>query len=258
MTLIEILVTLIITVMMVLVIHAFYRHWHGGMARERTVDQVQGRLREATESLNRFLLSSGVTGDSLFFDPHRALAEPWINGGHRVFTLKDGGRALIAYGNFTGKVCYLDAPVVDKRQRFFQVTDRSVVAGHSYLYLSAGSAQEVVRVSAVQADGTVGTADDLFAFYPKGSLVFPLERIRAEVEGESLVLSRQDASGKTKWARRFDPTEQEGDSTFFQVLEVLPVSGQMRYRLGFFGKLTRGELRFAERSTDQDLLIRGF
>jgi hypothetical protein len=148
--------------------------------------------------------------------------------------------------------------VVDKGSRRFQVTDPSVVAGHSYLYLSAGSAQEVVRVTGIQANGMVGAGNDFFAFYPKGSLVFPLERIRIEVKGENLVLARQSASGKGSFQRTFDATEGLGDSTSFNITELNPIAGQLKYRLGFYAKLDRGKLRFAERVTEQDLLIRGF
>jgi prepilin-type N-terminal cleavage/methylation domain-containing protein len=261
MTLIEIMVTVVVTTIVSLFIYAFVRNWLGQMERQKTVERLQASVREATKSIDKYLVSSGVGGDSLFYDPHRLLSAPLIDGGHRVFELSRDSLILTAYGNYTGQVANIAEPMTDKAARAFKVDKAAALRGFAYVYVTAGSAQEVAQVARVDADGTVRLTHDTFVPYPKGTLVFPLERIRISVLNRNhLLVSRESAQGKAGFVRDFLPTAKlaVGDTVNFKVTTLDRLGGRIGYSLRFATKTKGRKPLVLERKASQTVLVRGY
>jgi len=258
-TLIELLVGLAVTVLVSLIVYSFYQNWMGQMGRQKRVAALQANLREATQSINRYLVSGGLGGDSLFFDPHRLLSAPLIDGGHAVFESEKGGLTLTVYGNFSGEVTQVSEPMIFVSERGVKVDKPAVLKGYPYAYINAGSTQEVVQVSAVGADGKVSFTHDTWIPYPKGTLVFPLERVVVETEGkDQLQVRRETAAGKPVFVRRFNPSGNTGDSVFFRADKVDAMAGQIQYSLQFYARQGGLHSELLERKAEQTVLLRGF
>lgn len=261
MTLIEIMVTVVITTIVGLFIYAFVRNWLGQMERQKTVERVQTSVREATRSIDKYLVSSGVGGDSLFYDPHRLLSAPLVDGGHRVFEISRDSLILTAYGNYTGMVANLSEPMVDKSARAFKVDKPAALRGHAYVYVTAGSAQEVARVTRIDNDGTVRLSHDTFVPYPKGTLVFALERVKVSVKDRNqLLVSRESAEGKAGFVRDFTPVGRvvAGDTVNFKVTDLNRMGGRIHYALRFATKTKGRSPLVLERKAEQTVLVRGY
>lgn len=261
MTLIEIMVTVVITTIVGLFIYAFVRNWLGQMERQKTVERVQTSVREATRSIDKYLVSSGVGGDSLFYDPHRLLSAPLVDGGHRVFEVSRDSLSLTAYGNYTGMVANISEPMVDKSARAFKVDKPAALRGHPYVYITAGSAQEVAQVTRIDNDGTVRLSHDTFVPYPKGTLVFALERVRISVVNRNqLQVSRESAQGKAGFVRDFTPVGRVvvGDTVNFKVTGMNRMGGRIEYALRFATKTKGRTPMVLERKAEQTVLVRGY
>lgn len=259
MTLLEILVALILSSAVSAVAYSFYRNMMGGMERQKRVAALQDGVRTAVDCINRYLVAGGVSGDSLFFDPHGLLSLPVVNGGHRVLEVSRDSTELRVYGNYSGGATTLSAPVLNKNQRYVQVADASLFKAGGYAYFFAGSAQEVARVTAIRG-GAIHVANDLFAFYPKGTLAYPLERIRiARDPGtQALTVARESAGGGLIFPRTFVPTSRPGDSLEFKVRSLDHEAGQITYALTFAARAPdRSKMRLIRRS-EQTVSVRGF
>lgn len=256
MTLLEILVTLIVTAIVCSLAYGFYRNFMGSLDRQRQVTALQEGIRNAVDCINRYLVAGGVAGDSLFFDPHRKLSSPIVNGGHRVFEMDADSTTLLVYGNWSGTAASLAAPVVDKASRWIKVDKAFLFKPGAYAYIYAGSAQEVARVSLVR-DSVLYLENDFFTYYPKGTLIFPLERIRIFAgPNRTLMVSRERADGGSAFVRDFTPTARPGDSLEFKVRSLDRQAGQLAYSLTFAAK-TRKNVLLARRS-EQTVFVRGF
>lgn len=256
MTLVEILVTLAVTFIVCAVAYAFYRNFMGSLERQKQVTSLQEGIRNAVDCINRYLVAGGVAGDSLFFDPHRKLSAPMVNGGHRVFEVAGDSASLSVYGNYSGSAASLAAPVVDKNARFLKTDKPGLFRAGGYAYIYAGSAQEVARIRDVR-DSTVYVEDDFFTYYPKGTLIIPLERVRIYLDkGRTLLVSRERPDGGAAFVRDFTPSAHAGDSLEFKVRSVDRQAGQVDYSLTFAAR-TRKHMLLARRS-DQTVFVRGF
>lgn len=257
MTLLEILVTLVVASIVCTIAFAFYRNFMGHLERQKQVTSLQEGVRGAVDCINRYLVAGGVAGDSLFFDPHRKLSIPFINGGHRVFDLSKDSASISIYGNYTGSAGTLAHPIVDKGQRWLMTDKASLFKVGGYAYIYAGSAQEVTRVTSV-SDSTVRFEDDFFAYYPKGTLIFPLERVRIYLgTKKNLQVAKEAANGNSAYIRDFVPSNHPGDSLDFKVKSVDRQTGQLAYSLTFAAKTQRSKITLVRRS-DQTVFVRGF
>ena len=262
MTLIEILVALILSSAVSAVAYSFYRNMMGGVERQKRVTALQDGVRTAVDCINRYLVAGGVAGDSLFFDPHRLLSLPFVNGGHRVFEVSADSSELRVYGNYSGGAATVASPVLNKNQRFVQVTDASLFKAGGYAYFFAGSAQEVARITSIRGS-TLYVSNDLFAYYPKGTLIYPLERIRIarDKQSQTLLVVRETASGTPIFPRDFTPSSKPakpGDSLDFKVRSVNHEAGLVAYSLTFAARAPdRSKMRLIRRS-EQTVSVRGF
>lgn len=258
-TLLEILIALVLSTAVSAVAYSFYRNMMGGMERQKRVTALQDGVRTAVDCINRYLVAGGVAGDSLFFDPHGLLPLPIVNGGHRVFEVSKDSTELRVYGNYSGGATTLSGPVVNKSQRYVQVTDASLFKAGGYAYFFAGSAQEVARITSIRGT-TLYVANDLFAFYPKGTLAYPLERIRIsrDQKTQALAVVRESAGGTLIFPRRFVPTSRPGDSLEFKVRFLDHDAGQISYALTFAAKATGKSGKTLVRRSEQTVSVRGF
>lgn len=258
-SLIEVLVALVLSSVVSAFAYSFYRNMMGNMERQKRVTSLQDGIRTAVDCINRYLIAGGVSGDSLFYDPHRLLSLPLVNGGHRVFDMSPDSSELRVYGNYSGGAGTVAAPVVDKNSRQVKVDRASLFSVGGYAYFFAGSAQEVARVASIR-DSTLTVANDFFAYYPKGTLVYPLERIRITKEPKTAVLRvlRETASGGAIFPRDFMPTAKPGDSLEFKVRSMDQENGQISYALTFAATAPdRSKMRLVRRS-EQTVSVRGF
>ncbi len=258
MTLIEILVAIAIGALVCLIAFTFYGHFMAQMERQKQVTSLQDGVRNAVDCINRYLIAGGVAGDSLFFDPHKVLTAPWVNGGHRVFDIKPDSSAIRVYGNFTGSAATLAAPVVNKAVRSLKTDKASLFTVGGFAYISAGSAQEVAVIASI-IDSTISVADDFFAPYPKGTLIFPLERISITLpDKQTLRVSRESANGTLAFVRNFTPSQHAGDSLDFKVKAVDREAGQIAYSLTFTAMTGAPTHTLLVRRSDQTVFVRGF
>ncbi len=258
MTLIEILVALIVGTLVSLLAFTFYRNFMARMDRQKQVTSLQDGVRNAVDCINRYLIAGGVSGDSLFFDPHRLLSAPIVNGGHRVFDLKPDSLAIRVYGNYSGSAALLAAPVLNTHQRQVKVDNASLFKTGGFAYINAGSAQEVAAVSGIQ-DSILFLKDDLFATYPKMTLIFPLERITISLpDNKTLRVAREAADGSAVFVRSFVPTHLPGDSLEFRVRSVDREAGQIAYALTFVALTGPPTHALLARKSEQTVFVRGF
>jgi type II secretory pathway pseudopilin PulG len=259
MTLIEVMVACSISCVVALMVYAFYRNWMEQMNRQKLVEHLQSQIREARQSIDKYLVSSGVAGDSLFFDPHRLLTGPVQNGGVQVFQVSSDSQSLMAYGNYSGEVVHITEPVINKSDRAVKVDNPSALESVDYVYITAGSAQEVAKVSGVSANGTIRFSHDLWVPYPKGSLIFPLERVSIRVvQKNQLHVSRENAQGKAFFKRTFEPSGMAGDSVAFRIRGMNRLAGQLEYQLAFAAKTRGRSPALLVREAEQTLLVRGY
>ena len=257
MTLLEILVAMVVTTIVCTIAFAFYRNFMGSLERQKQVTSLQEGIRNAVDCINRYLVAGGVAGDSLFFDPHKILAIPLVNGGHRVFEITPDSTSLSVYGNYSGSAGSLTLPVVDKASRSLTTDKANLFKVGSYAYIYAGSAQEVTRIRSISG-GVLTFDNDFFAYYPKGTLIFPLERVRIfRGLGQTLQVSRERPDGGSAFVRDFVPSAHPGDSLEFKVKAVDRQAGQVAYSLTFATKTQRSQITLARRS-DQTVFVRGF
>jgi type II secretory pathway pseudopilin PulG len=259
MTLIEILVALSITCVVTLMVYAFYRNWMEQMNRQKLVEHLQTEIREARQSIDKYLVSSGVAGDSLFFDPHRLLTAPLLNGGHQVFGVSADSQTFTAFGNYSGEVVHISEPVINQTDRQIKVDNASVLKNVDYVYITAGSAQEVAKIASISAGGTIRFSHDLWVPYPKGTLVLPLERISIKVfNKKQLSVTRENAQGKAIVTRAFLPSGMPGDSVAFRIRGINRLAGQLEYQLAFAAKTRGRSPTLLVREAEQSLLVRGY
>ncbi|MDQ3001309.1 MAG: type II secretion system GspH family protein [Fibrobacterota bacterium] len=258
MTLLEILVAMVISVIVSTIAFHFYKNFMGHLERQKQVTSLQEGIRNAVDCINRYLVAGGVSGDSLFFDPHRKLtAALWVNGGHRVFDVSADSQSISVYGNFTGSAASLASPVLNKNIRMVKTDKAGIFTAGGYAYIYAGSAQEVTRIVSIR-DSLLTMENDFFAPYPKGTLIFPLERVRIYRDAaQALQVSRERADGTPVFVRGFVPSNHPGDSLEFKVKAVDRLAGQIAYSLTFAAKTRRSNITLARRS-DQTVYVRGF
>jgi prepilin-type N-terminal cleavage/methylation domain-containing protein len=258
MTLVEIMVALVVSSIVCIIAFTFYRNFMASLERQKKVTALQNELRNAVDCINRYLIAGGVSGDSLFFDPHKVLSAPIVNGGHRVFDLKPDSTSIIVYGNYSGSSGTLALPVIDKTIRSLKTHNINLFKPGSYAYIYAGSAQEVAKIISI-SDSTLTVANDFFAAYPKGTLIFPLERIRfLRSNNKTLTVSREGANGAAGFVREFALTHPMGDSVDFKVTAVDWKSGQISYALCFSAKTGAPSYTVLERKSEQTVFVRGF
>jgi prepilin-type N-terminal cleavage/methylation domain-containing protein len=258
-SLIEVLVAMVLSSAVSAVAYSFYRNMVGNLERQKRVTSLQDGIRTAVDCINRYLIAGGVSGDSLFFDPHRLLSLPVVNGGHRVFDMSPDSSELRVYGNYSGGAGTVAEPVVEKDDRQVKVDRASLFTVGGYAYFFAGSAQEVARITAIR-DSTITVANDFFTYYPKGTLVYPLERIRIAKDPRTAVLQvmRETASGGAIFPRDFMPTARPGDSLEFNVRSMDQETGLISYALTFAATAPdRSRMRLVRRS-EQTVSVRGF
>ncbi len=257
MTLVEILVTLVIGSIICTIAYTFYRNFMGHLERQKQVTSLQNGIRNAVDCINRYLVAGGVSGDSLFFDPHKKLSIPFVNGGHRVFDLADDSASISVYGNYSGGAGNISSPIINKNQRWLKTDKAGLFRAGGYAYIYAGSAQEVARIVSIN-DSMLAVENDFFAPYPKGTLIFPLERVRIYEDAEgALQVSRESASGSPIFVRDFEASNQPGDSLEFKVKSVDRMAGQVAYSLTMAAKTRRTNVVLARRS-EQTVFVRGF
>ncbi|MDB5048662.1 MAG: hypothetical protein JWO30_1733 [Fibrobacteres bacterium] len=257
MTLLEILVALVISTIVCTIAFTFYRNFMGHLERQKQVTSLQEGIRTAVDSINRYLVAGGVSGDSLFFDPHKKLVTPFVNGGHRVFEVAADSSSISVYGNYSGGAGSIAHPIINKGQRWLKTDKATLFKVGGYAYIFAGSAQEVLKVTSI-ADSTLGVEDDFFASYPKGTLIFPLERIHIYRDAkQALQVARESANGTALFVRDFVPSNHPGDSLEFKIKSVDRQAGQVAYSLTFASKTRRSNITLARRS-DQTVFVRGF
>jgi pilin/secretion family protein with methylation motif len=257
MTLVEILVTLVIGILVCTIAYTFYRNFMSHIERQKQVTSLQEGIRNAVDCINRYLIAGGVSGDSLFFDPHKKLAIPFVNGGHRVFDIANDSASLSVYGNYSGGAGNISAPIIEKNQRWLKTDKAGLFRVGGYAYIYAGSAQEVTRIVSIN-DSMLSVENDFFAPYPKGTLIFPLERVRIfEDSAGALQVSRESASGSPIFVRDFEPSRLPGDSLEFKVKSVDRLAGQVAYSLTMAAKTRRTHILLARRS-EQTVFVRGF
>ena len=257
MTLIEILVTMVISVIVCTIAFTFYRNFMGHLERQKQVTSLQEGLRNAVDCINRYLVAGGVSGDSLFFDPHGKLSIPIVNGGHRVFDIAADSNSISVYGNYSGGAGNIAAPIINKGQRWVKTDKANLFKTGGYAYIYAGSAQEVARITSIN-DSTLSVENDFFAAYPKGTLIFPLERVRIFCgANQELKVIRESAGGSPILTRNFEPSKHPGDSLEFKVKSVDRLAGQVAYSLTMAAKTRRSNITLARRS-DQTVFVRGF
>lgn len=258
MTLLEILIGMAISIAVCTIAFHFYKNFMDNLERQKQVILLQEGIRNAVDCINRYLVSGGVSGDSLFFDPHRKLtAAPWVNGGHRVFELTADSQSISVYGNFSGSAASIAAPVLNKYVRMVKTDKAGIFKAGGYAYIYAGSAQEVTRIVSIR-DSLLTVENDFFAPYPKGTLIFPLERVRIYRDAaQTLHVSRERADGTPEFVRDFVPSSRPGDSLEFKVKAVDRLAGQVAYTLTFAAKTRRSNITLARKS-DQTVFVRGF
>jgi prepilin-type N-terminal cleavage/methylation domain-containing protein len=256
-TLLEIIIAIVLGSAVSTLAYSFYQNMMGNLERQKRVNALQDGIRTAVDSINRFLIAGGVSGDSLFFDPHRILPLPIINGGHRVFDVTPDSMELRVYGNYSGGATTVAEPVVNKNLRQVTVADGSLFRSGGYAYIFAGSAQETARITSVRGN-ILYVGNDFFAHYPKGTLIYPLERIRIARNGTTLEVHRETASGSPVFPRTFTPTSKPGDSLEFKVRSLDHETGQIGYALTFVAEAPgRSNLKLVRRS-EQTVFVRGF
>jgi type II secretory pathway pseudopilin PulG len=258
MTLVEVLVGMVIGMIGCIIAYTFYRHFMSSMERQKQVTSLQDGIRNAVDCINRYLIAGGVAGDSLFFDPHKILTAPFVNGGHRVFQILPDSASILVYGNYSGTAATLSTPVTNKTNRSINIDKPGIFKVGGFVYIYAGSAQEVARVQSISG-ATLSFADDFFAPYPKGTLIFPLERISISLpDKKTLRVSREGANGAANFERLFTPSEHLGDSLSFKVKGVDREAGQISYALSFTARTGRGAKILLARNSDQTVFVRGF
>lgn len=256
-SLLEIIIAIVLGSAVTTLAYSFYQNMMSNLERQKRVTSLQDGIRSAVDCINRFLIAGGVSGDSIFYDPHRVLSLPVVNGGHRVFDVTPDSSELRVYGNYSGGAATVANPILDKAVRRVEVTDGSLFRVGGYAYIFAGSAQEVARITSIGGN-FLSVADNFFAPYPKGTLIFPLERIRIRRQGATLEVHRETASGTTMFARDFVPTARPGDSLEFKVRSVDHETGQLGYALTFVGESPgRSRMKLVRRS-EQTVFVRGF
>jgi prepilin-type N-terminal cleavage/methylation domain-containing protein len=257
MTLIELMVTLVIASFVCSIAFYFYRNFMGHLERQKQVTSLQEGIRNAVDCINRYLVAGGVSGDTLFFDPHRKLTSPIVNGGHRVFDIAPDSSSISVYGNYSGSAASLASPVVDKTQHTVRTDNPGLFRVGGYAYIYAGSAQEVARIRSISGPNLT-VEDDFFASYPKGTLIFPLERVRIyRDEKQALQVARESANGTPIFVRDFVPSKHPGDSLEFKIKSVDRQAGQVAYSLTFAARSRQANMLLARRS-DQTVFVRGF
>jgi hypothetical protein len=260
MTLLEIIVAMVLGSAVTALAYSFYQNMMGNLERQKRVTALQDGIRTAVDCINRYLIAGGVSGDSVFHDPHRLLPLPWVNGGHRVFEVAADSGELHVYGNFSGGAGTVSDPVLGRDQGYVKTDKAHLFRAGGYAYIFAGSAQEVARIVSIR-DSALHVANPFFVPYPKGTLIYPLERIRisrAPQDGTLLEVVRETASGAPIFPRRFAPTSRPGDSLEFKVRSVDFVTGQIAYALTFVATSpTRGKSMLVRRS-EQTVFVRGF
>jgi hypothetical protein len=260
MTLLEIIVAMVLGSAVTALAYSFYQNMMGNLERQKRVTALQDGIRTAVDCINRYLIAGGVSGDSLFLDPHRLLPLPVVDGGHRVFQVSPDSSELHVYGNYSGGAGTVSDPVLDRNQGFVKTDKAHLFKAGGYAYIFAGSAQEVARITSIR-DSALYVADRFFAPYPKGTLIYPLERIRislARDDETTLEVIRETASGSPIFPRTFTPTAKPGDSLEFKVRSVDVVTGQVAYALTFAATSpTREKARLVRRS-EQTVFVRGF
>ncbi len=258
-TLIELMVAMSITSVVALMGYGFYRYWSGQMTRQKMVEALQSHAREATQSINRYLVSSGVGADSLFFDPHKLLNATIYNGGHLVYEVSKDSTKLTSYGNFSGQVANISQPMLFVTDRAAMVDKPEALRGYSYVYITAGSAQEVAKVASIDATGKVRFTHDTWIPYPKGTLIFPLERVVIYApDKRHLQIRRESADGKPGFVRDFQPSGYVGDSLSFRVTGIHRLAGKLSYALRFTTRTMDRSHQVLLRNADQTILVRGF
>jgi hypothetical protein len=253
------MVAVVLGSVVALLAYTFYRNMMGNLERQKRVSSLQDGVRTAVDCINRYLIAGGVSGDSIFYDPHRLLPLPLVRGGHRIFHATPDSTQLTVYGNFSGGAAQVDLPVLERSHRRVRVDKPSLFRAGGYAYISAGSAQEVARVTAVNGPHLV-VANDFFATYPKGTLVVPLERIRIARRPGAAVLEvyRETAGGQPIFPRTFVPTQRPGDSLDFRVRSLDHGTGQIGYALTFAANASgRKALKLVRRS-EQTVFVRGY
>lgn len=258
-TLIELMVAMSITTVVALMAYGFYRYWSGQMMRQKMVEALQSHAREATQSINRYLVSSGVGADSLFFDPHKLLNAAFYNGGHLVYEVSKDSAKLTSYGNFSGQVATVSLPMLFVGDRAVKVDKPEALRGVTYVYITAGSAQEVAKVASIDAAGKVRFTHDTWIPYPKGTLIFPLERIVIYApDKRHLQIRRESADGRPGYVRDFQPSGYAGDSLSFRVTGINRLAGKLSYALRFSTRTQDRSHQVLVRNADQTVLVRGF
>lgn len=256
-TLLELIVAIVLGSAVTTLAYSFYQNMMGNLERQKRVTSLQDGVRTAVDCINRYLIAGGVSGDSLFFDPHRLLSLPIVNGGHRVFEVTPDSTELRVYGNYSGGAASVSDPVINKNQRFIKTDKSSLFRAGGYAYIYAGSAQEVARIRNI-SDSSLFVSDDFFANYPKGTLIFPLERIRITRNGTTLEVMRETASGAAVFPRTFVPTERPGDSLEFKVRSLDHETGQIAYALTFVATAPGRDKTKLIRRSEQTVFVRGF
>jgi prepilin-type N-terminal cleavage/methylation domain-containing protein len=256
-TLIEIIIAIVLGSAVTTLAYSFYQNMMGNLERQKRVTAIQDGIRTAVDCINRFLIAGGVSGDSLFYDPHRLLPLPIVNGGHRVFDVTADSAVLRVYGNYSGGAATVEDPVVNKGLRQITVSNPGIFRAGGYAYIFAGSAQETARITSIRGN-ILYVGNDFFAYYPKGTLIYPLERIRIARNGTTLEVHRETAAGAPVFPREFVPTSKPGDSLEFKVRSLDHETGQIGYALTFVGEAPgRTHMKLVRRS-EQTVFVRGF
>ncbi len=258
-TLVELIVAMAVS--MITVVGAFW--WFNSVwkrsVRQNEIQQMEVQLREATKALNSYLRACGTgSGDAFFYDPLDISTAPidTLGGLKRVISVSGGVMDL--YGNFTGNSTVMKAPMITDLDRV-KVSNPFIFTTGTSLYINGGSTQEVQRIKSISADSMIVFENNAMIAYPRGTLIFPLERIQIDASGgKSLKMNRYTAFGTLKSSKAFIPSGRSGDDVIFTITGNNIAARRMDYTLTFAINNNSTSKTRVQKSSDQVVYMRGF
>lgn len=279
-TLIEVLVAGLITSLLSVMVYMYFKRNFNAHERQKRVSELQRQSTETIESINRYLVGAGMPGDTAFYDPNKILdpASSATTSNRSAFQVLNNNE-IIVYGNILSRgkeqpAATLSYPVTNSTaaqptivsRDFKKMTGKDAFKVGDFVYLHAGSAQEVAKVQALLNDTSISLSAALKVPYPRGSLIFPFSRVRirkSPTTRDVLEVNWETANGAATIAtRRFTPTKTikqlEKDSVLFTINSVDKAAGRIEYTLGFYNRLNDRSRTWLNRTVRQTVFIRGF
>jgi len=269
-TLLELVVSMTIVSLVAIMAYRMQKNHSAAAERQKRIGWLQRDLKEATESINKYLVGAGVAGDSVFFDPWK-IADG-VKTVIPVYRVSADKETLSVYGNFGRGVITLSQPTLNtSSKQVIAKNAASLFVVGDCIFFNAGATQEVNTIRAISNDSTLLLDNNLYIPYPKGTVAFPLMRIKvARTAYDDLKVTVYKATknnqrvGKgmsvrnLKGKRNLKAATVGQDSVFFKVVNVNLMSGQIQYSLRYSTRLNDKPKTVISRAMTPTVFVRGF